>query len=412
MKQTQVAIIGAGLAGLSAAKEFEKHNIDYLLIEKEDIVGGKQKTSLINGYQCDHGFQILLTAYPEVIKQLNIKALNPYYFKNGAKVWNQTSFKTITDPFQNPFYLPFLLYHPILSWNDCWNLFKLKLSLKNQSSADIFASKNITTATLFETLEFSKKCQDYFLKPFFRGVFLDDELTTSARLCLFYWKCFLEGTALIPHDGITAIPHQLANQLNSKNIIKNTAITNINKTLISTHTDTRIKADFICCATDYKTAATLYNLPDKTYQSVTNYYYETDTPPLNNSYLHLDGSAGPINNFHNVTAINKHSSPKGKYLFSVTSIPNKQTSEHYEKNILNQLKLYFGNQIDTWNLVTQFHIPQALPHQSISHSVLNTHYNTQNTYFCGDWTVQGSIQGALSSGRKTAKQIINRIQTS
>ncbi len=61
MKQTQVAIIGAGLAGLSAAKEFEKHNIDYLLIEKEDIVGGKQKTSLINGYQCDHGFQILLT---------------------------------------------------------------------------------------------------------------------------------------------------------------------------------------------------------------------------------------------------------------------------------------------------------------------------------------------------------------
>ncbi|RAP25938.1 hypothetical protein DID74_02660 [Candidatus Marinamargulisbacteria bacterium SCGC AG-333-B06] len=412
MKQTQVAIIGAGLAGLSAAKEFENHNIDYLVIEKDNTIGGKQKTSLINGYQCDHGFQILLTAYPEVIKQLDIKALQPYYFNNGAKLWDQTAFRTITDPFQNPFHIPYMLCHPLLSWKDCWKLFKLKLSLHNQSSTDIFASSNLTTTTLFETLGFSKNCQDYFLKPFFRGVYLDNELTTSSRLCLFYWKCFLEGKALIPKEGIAAIPKQLKNHLNHKKIIKNTMIINSDNTLITTDSDTRIKADFICCATDYETASTLYKLPNKSYQSVVNYYYETDTPPINNSYLHLDGSKGPINNFHNVTAINKYASPKGKYLFSVTSIPSKNRTDHYEKNILNQLKLYFGKQVETWNLVTQFNIPKALPHQSISYGVLNTHYNTQNIYFCGDWTIQGSIQGALYSGRKIAKQIINKINIS
>jgi len=412
MKQTQVAIIGGGLAGLSAAKEFEKHNIDYLLIEKEDTVGGKQKTSHINGYQCDHGFQILLTAYPEVIKQLNIKKLIPHYFNKGAKLWNQNSFKTIADPLKKPSHLPYLLCNPLLSWNDYWKLFKLKLSLKNQTSADIFASTNTTTKDLFTTLGFSENCQTYFLKPFFRGVYLDNELITSSRLCLFYWKCFLEGNALIPQNGISAIPKQLESHLNLNNILKNTTITNIDKTIITTDTDIRIKADFICCATDYQTASTLYNFPNKHYQCVTNYYYQTDTPPTHNRYLYLDGSKGPINNFHNVTAINKHASPKGNYLFSITSIPNKTTTKHYEKNILNQLKTYFGDQINKWNLVTHFHIPQALPHQSISHGVLNTHYNTQNIYFCGDWTIQGSIQGALYSGRKTATQIIDRIQPS
>ncbi|MBH38260.1 hypothetical protein CL658_04425 [bacterium] len=412
MRETQVAIIGAGLAGITAARHFEKHHIDYIIIEKKHTLGGKQKTSLINGYQCDHGFQILLTAYPDVIQQLDIKALKPHYFNNGAKLWYQNAFKTISDPFQNVFQLPLLLQNPLLSYKDYWKLFKLNQSLKKQSIADIFATSNQTTENLFKTIGFSKKCQDYFLKPFFRGIFLDHKLTTSSRLCLYYWKCFLEGKTLIPQEGIAAIPKQLESHLNPNKIIRNTTITNIHNSIISTDTHTKIKADFICCATDYEGASALFNLPNKPYQSVSNYYYETDSPPISNSYLHLDGSAeSPINNFHNVTAINPHASPPGKHLLSVTSIPNKHPTEHFEKNILKQLKHYFGNQVETWNLVTQIHIPKAITQQPISYAVLNTHYNTQNIYFCGDWTIQGSIQGALYSGKKIANQIINKIHT-
>ena len=73
MKQTQVAILGAGLAGLSAALECEKKGLDYLLIEKDNIVGGQLKTDIIDGYVLDKGFQVLSTRYPMTKKLLNYK---------------------------------------------------------------------------------------------------------------------------------------------------------------------------------------------------------------------------------------------------------------------------------------------------------------------------------------------------
>tara|TARA_B100000427_G_scaffold36469_2_gene26375 strand:+ start:6205 stop:7440 length:1236 start_codon:yes stop_codon:yes gene_type:complete len=409
MKHVQIAIIGGGLAGLSAATVFEKNNINYLIIEKDELVGGKQKTSIINDYICDHGFQILLTAYPDVKRLLSIKDLSPQYFSQGAKVWNNDNFYTIPNPLKNPLWIPYLLFHPILKKRDCLALLRLKLSLKGQSLGDIFSQPNQPTHSLFENLNFSKACQDLFLKPFFRGVYLENDLETSARLCLFYWKCFLEGYAIIPKNGIAAIPNQLAATLNQNNIMCNTQIIQLHKNLLTTSNDTRIKADYICCATDYSAAATLFKLPKQRFQATKTYYYETGTPVINNCYLHLDGSTGPINNLYNVTAVNKYAGPQNKTLISVSTLPTATESDDYEKNVKAHLKTMFGNAIENWNLVTHFHIPKALHYQPISYGVLNTHYNSNNIYFCGDWTIQGSIQGALYSGRKVAESLVSKL---
>jgi phytoene dehydrogenase-like protein len=154
MKETQVAIIGAGLAGLSVAKKLISQNINVLLIEKSNCIGGKQKTSIINGYQCDHGFQILLSAYPEVAQQLDLKALKPLRFNAGAKLWDNHSFKTLGDPISSPWLLPYLMYHPIASWKDLLKLFKLKCYLSGLQSADIFALPNQTTYNAINDLKF------------------------------------------------------------------------------------------------------------------------------------------------------------------------------------------------------------------------------------------------------------------
>ena len=53
MISTQVAIIGAGLAGLRCALECEQANIDYVLLEASTQVGGRQQTSFIDDYVCD-----------------------------------------------------------------------------------------------------------------------------------------------------------------------------------------------------------------------------------------------------------------------------------------------------------------------------------------------------------------------
>jgi len=407
MKETQVAIIGAGLAGLSVAKKLISKNINVLLIEKSNCIGGKQKTSLINGYQCDHGFQILLSAYPEVAQQLDLKQLKPLRFNAGAKLWDNHSFKTLGDPISSPWLLPYLMYHPIVSWKDLLKLFKLKCYLSGMQSADIFALPNQTTYNAINDLKFSEACENLFIKPFFKGVFLDERLETSSRLFLFYWKCFLEGHALIPQEGIAAIPKQLSETLNPEQILLNNTVETIDQNIITTNQGERIKADIICCASDYQGASKLFNLPQKHFHHVKTFYFEAREPLFKSKYLYLDGTSSPINNFHNVSAINPQAAPKGKTLLSVTTLPSKSNTEAYEKNIIAALKKYNINV--PLKPITHFDIKHALPHQEISYGVLNTQFNTKNIFFCGDWTIQGSIQGALYSGRTTAEQIIKTL---
>ena len=71
----KIHIIGAGVSGLIAAIVLENHGYHPVVLETSDRVGGRVKTDIINGYQLDHGFQVLLTAYPAVQKYLDYDAL-------------------------------------------------------------------------------------------------------------------------------------------------------------------------------------------------------------------------------------------------------------------------------------------------------------------------------------------------
>ena len=71
MKDQKIYIIGAGLSGLVAAIELEKAGFSPIILESSDKVGGRMKTDQVDGYLLDHGFQVILTAYPEVKRYLN-----------------------------------------------------------------------------------------------------------------------------------------------------------------------------------------------------------------------------------------------------------------------------------------------------------------------------------------------------
>ena len=59
---TDVAIVGAGLAGLACAQDLTRAGVECTVLEASDGVGGRVRTDAIDGYLLDRGFQILLTA--------------------------------------------------------------------------------------------------------------------------------------------------------------------------------------------------------------------------------------------------------------------------------------------------------------------------------------------------------------
>ena len=63
--------MGAGLAGLSAAKTLIDAGFEVRILEASATVGGRVQSDEINGYRLDRGFQLINANYPE-LRSLNI----------------------------------------------------------------------------------------------------------------------------------------------------------------------------------------------------------------------------------------------------------------------------------------------------------------------------------------------------
>ena len=73
---TDVAIVGAGLAGLTCAQDLTRAGLQCTVLEGADGVGGRVRTDAVDGFLLDRGFQILLSAYPQVKQRLDTAALD------------------------------------------------------------------------------------------------------------------------------------------------------------------------------------------------------------------------------------------------------------------------------------------------------------------------------------------------
>ena len=204
--KTDICIIGAGVAGLTAAKILYEHNIDMCILDANDTIGGRIQTDNINGYLCDRGFQVLLPAYPTAKKYLNYKQLQLKGYPKGAI--------TITDKiewFGAPFFYPKQWQYGTKlkpKIND-WLLFASELF---KSGYPCLNDNDISTNKYFNqrySQEFNKK----FLTPFFQGVFLDNSCNASSQLYRYYWRLFAQQGATIPANGMGEIPKQLARSI-------------------------------------------------------------------------------------------------------------------------------------------------------------------------------------------------------
>ncbi len=68
-----VVVVGAGLAGLSCAVALHDAGIPVRVFEASDGVGGRVRTDRVDGFTLDRGFQVALTAYPEMHRQLDMR---------------------------------------------------------------------------------------------------------------------------------------------------------------------------------------------------------------------------------------------------------------------------------------------------------------------------------------------------
>lgn len=406
----QINIVGAGISGLVAAKVLEDFGYKPTVIEATDRVGGRVKTDIIDGYQLDHGFQVLLTAYPAAKKYLNFDELNLQSFLPGATIINNKKYKTIGDPLRNISLLLPTLFAGIGSFRDKIKIIKLSTLLKRKSLSEIFKKTETTTLQYLIDFGFSSSMISKFFKPFFSGIFLEPHLETSSRMFEFIFKMFSEGLAALPKEGIEAIPKQLKAQLKHTNFVFNKKVTSIENNIITLNDGSKLNSDFIIIATEANTLITDFKKEAISWKSCHTLYFETDQKTIKKPLIGLVyNDEALINNIFYHTSLSTQC--KGdKELLSVTVVKNhKLTNDALKTQIQKELKQYCG--ITNATFLKQYTITKALPKlENLQYEISPSKTKLKKGVFlAGDLTLNGSLNAAIISGEKAALGVVQAI---
>jgi predicted NAD/FAD-dependent oxidoreductase len=137
---------------------------------------------------------------------------------------------------------------------------------------------------------------------------------------------------------------------------------------------------------------------------VTNNYYEAEKLPIDTKHIILNANPNRVvNNVVMISYIAPYYSQNGKHLISVSA-----NGIHTDVTIFQKdLKSLFGAEAANWKLVKSYTIREALPVVNFENKYKPT--SPEGVFCCGDYLLQGSINGAMESGRKTAEEIIKGI---
>ena len=407
-KSPSIHIIGGGISGLIAARVLEEHGLSATIIEASDRLGGRVKTDVVDGYSLDHGFQVLLTAYPAAKKYLDFDALELQEFLPGSAIFKNGKQKIIGDPLRNLSLLLPTLFSGIGTVNDKLKILALNRRLKKKSIQNIFAEKEQTTRVYLENIGFSEAIITDFFTPFFSGIFLENKLETSSRMFEFVYKMFGEGNAALPKDGIQAIPKQLFEKLKSTTIIFNTKVKSVENGSIKLESGETLKSNFTIIATqasglvsNLKNQATLWKSCDTLYFEVAK--REIKKPLIGLIAMHN----ALINNIFYHTSL-QTSATALKELLSVTVIDKQNlTNKQLVTEVQKELKELCN--IDSCTFIKQYNIPMALPNlQDIQYEMLPSETRlTETIFLAGDTQLNGSLNAAMIAGERAALEVIN-----
>lgn len=416
MQKNKVIIIGAGISGLTAAYYLKKQDIPFLILEKEGHIGGRVQTVEEDGYLFDVGFQVFLDAYPEAQKILDYKTLNLRNFEPGAYIKWKSRMYAVVDPTRKPSKILAGLFSPVGTLSDKIKVLKLRYRLKNKSVDSIFSQVERSTSDVLTTeYGFSSSMINRFFKPFFSGIFFENELKTSCRMFDFVYKMFTVGNACLPAKGIAAIPNQLADSIGRENIRLNSEVKGINNNKVTLDNNEELEGALILLSTSnssiYK-ATNLDFLPQ--WQGVFNFYFSCTTKPLNQAMIALNANPNKLVCTVAVPSmIAPDYAPKGKHLISVTVLSkgSEKTDEiKLYEHVRKELAALFKNTKD-WEYLKVFKIPMALPNQEhVTDEISWEYIRRSNTLFiCGDYLMNGSLNAAMKSGRLAAHAIAREL---
>ena len=415
MKEANIVIIGAGISGLVAAYELELAGFSPTILEASDGVGGRVKTDRVSGFSLDRGFQVLLTAYPEAQRELDYEALKLRQFESGAMIFKPGDIYIIQDPIRNPLQALTMAFSKVGTAMDKIRIWNLTNKLKKMSDEEIFSEPSMTTIDFLKKYGFSDTIIENFFAPFFRGIFLENDLHTSSRMFKFVFKMFSIGNAAVPENGMQEIPKQLFAKLKTTKLRINTAVRSIESDGILLENGEKLPADKVIVACPPERVLPQLSSQAIDHHRVINIYFSLEKSFVGKPIIGLVPNQDfLVNNFVFMTDVSKSYSQNGKALLSVSITKDVTVDDNLVKLVQIELEALTGISASFFNHVKTYEIDEALPQvDDLKYNLLPTQTKVHDhVYLAGDYLLYGSLNAAMLSGRRAAEAVILALQPS
>ncbi|KJY26602.1 NAD(P)/FAD-dependent oxidoreductase, partial [Streptomyces katrae] len=388
-----VAVVGAGAAGLACASDLARAGLRVRLVEAADTVGGRIRTDRVAGFTADRGFQVFNTSYPQVRRRLDLPALFLRPFTPGVLVHTDGGRLRLTDPTRRPRDGVALLRDGRVTPRDLLAFGVLSARAALAPASRLRSGPELTTRTALAGAGFSEEFVETFFRPFLSGVFLEDSLETSARFFHLVWRSMLRGTLCLPRDGIGAVPAQLAAGLRPGVLSTSSPVSGLTPEGIVLG-GRELRARAVVVATGAGAAARLLpGLTPPAGRTVTTLYHAVERSPLPEPTLLVDAHRRFLNTCV-LTEVQPGYSGDGRALVSTSVLGAPGPVE--EAAVLGALAEAYGTDTGTWEPVHRVTVRGALPAMAPPLPLSRTTRFAPGRYVCGDHRATGSLQGALA----------------
>lgn len=403
-----VVVVGAGLAGLSCAVHLHEAGVPVRVLEASDGVGGRVRSDIVDGFIVDRGFQVILTAYPEIHRQFDLDRLGLCRFRPGALVWRGGRGTVVSDPFRDPAHVLSTALAPIGTVADKMRVARLRATLRRVHPARLFDGPDSTTVDSLRARHFSEAIIERFFRPLVGGIQLDPDLGSSRKMFDIIFRMLADGDAAVPAAGMGALPAQLAERLPADALEFGAGVGEVGPSSARLARGGSIPASAVVVATEGPVAARLLGLPMVLSKPVGSVWFAAEQAPVDEALVVLDGErSGPVLNVAVMSNVAPGYAPHGGHVIA-TALPGVVDGD-LESRTRAQLRTWWGSQVDSWQHLATHRIAHGQPRHDPPLAPRRRVDLGDGLFVCGDHRDTASLQGALFSGRRTAEAVLARL---
>ncbi|GAB2326531.1 NAD(P)/FAD-dependent oxidoreductase [Streptomyces griseoincarnatus] len=441
--QADVVVVGAGVAGLSAARRLTSAGVSTVVLEAAHEVGGRTATEKVDGFRLDRVGRLLSTACVElhVTPGLEDLVLRPFapgvllhsdgrHHRAGVQPGSRRArgarsargalhavralaSAPLPGP-RRPVAVPgrqvSVPRHrggaPLGTTLDQARLGAALNRLAGTSVERLLARPETTAAEALHGRGLPARTADGFLRPLLAALLCDPELTTSSRPADLALRDFASGRLCLPEGGAAALPQLLARSLPPGTVRTGVRVTSVSTTSVTTAEHGEFRCAAVLVATGARDAVELLpglRVPD--FHQVTVVHHTTDEPPGTGASLLLDADrGGPVAHTSVVSAVDPSRAPAGRTL--VTSAVLGPATADTDTAVRAHLARLYGVATTRWETLAVRHTADAVPAMRPPHDLRRPVRLLAGLYVCGDHRDSGAVQGALRSADRAATALL------